>query len=154
MEEKNIKGEHIYLMGSVTLDEASRPHYFIKIGRTGDLRARMRNYETYNPSFLCFGNFQTPSRAYSEAIEDALATIHLAGRQKKTEWFEVDVKIYNMFKQLSSFDAVRKFVCLEQFFDFKIETFEARAFEEERPLVKKGYLDKALYFKLLRDEVS
>ena len=152
MTDKPKKEERLYLLGSSTADAEGKIHYFIKVGCTADLRARMRCYETYNPALLRFNSFASPSRAYSEAIEDALLLMFVAGRQKATEWFEVNKHTFDAFKAIDSFKALKTFVNVEAFFDLKITAYQTRAFEEEKIANKKRYEARAAHYIALRAE--
>lgn len=152
MTDKAKKEERLYLLGSSTADMEGKIHYFIKVGCTADLRARMRCYETYNPALLRFNSFPSPSRAYSEAIEDALLLMFVAGRQKSTEWFEVSKNIFDAFKSIENFKALKAFVNVEAFFDLKISAYQTRAFEEEKIANKKRYEARAAHYIALRAE--
>lgn len=152
MTDKQKKEERLYLLGSSTADMEGKIHYFIKVGCTADLRARMRCYETYNPALLRFNSFASPSRAYSEAIEDALLLMFVAGRQKSTEWFEVSKNTFEVFKALEDFKALKAFVNVEAFFELKITAYQTRAFEEEKLANKRRYEARAAHYMALRAE--
>lgn len=138
-----MKGERIYLLGTRTIDEKEQTHYFIKIGCTADMRARLRCYDTYNPVLLSFNAFPSPSRAYSEAIEEAMLLLFVRGRQKRTEWYEVDRQTFDAFAAIPNFQGVKEFVRLEAYFDLKVTQYTSRAFEEEKPQNKRRYEAKA-----------
>ena len=152
MTDKPKKEERLYLLGSSTADAEGKIHYFIKVGCTADLRARMKCYETYNPALLRFNSFASPSRAYSEAIEDAMLLMFVAGRQKSTEWFEVSKAVFDAFKAIENFRALKTFVNVEAFFDLKITAYQTRAFEEEKVANRKRYEAKAAHYIALRAE--
>lgn len=152
MSNKPNKEERLYLLGSSAVDMEGKIHYFIKVGCTADLRARMRCYETYNPALLRFNSFPSPNRAYSEAIEDALLLMFVAGRQKSTEWFEVSKNIFDAFKSIENFKALKAFVNVEAFFDLKITAYQTRAFEEEKLANKRRYEARAAHYIALREE--
>ena len=152
MTDKPKKEERLYLLGSSTADAEGKIHFFIKVGCTADLRARMRCYETYNPALLRFNSFASLSRAYSEVIEDALLLMFVAGRQKSTEWFEVNKHTFDAFKAIENFKALKAFVNVEAFFDLKITAYQTRAFEEEKIANKKRYEARAAHYIALRAE--
>ena len=148
------KGERIYLLNSRIVDLSGKLHSYIKIGCTCDMRARMKHYETYNPSFECSGSFTMPNRECSEAIEDALLMRYAATRQKKTEWFEVSDEDFARFIQLSSFKDVKAFVGLDAFFNMKIEVYISRSREEEKPNLARHYERKAEHYRALREMIG
>ena len=145
----STRGEQIYLLISQTHDKN-----FIKIGCTGDLRARMKSYETYNPTFTKVISFKMESRECGRAFEDALLLKLHERRQKKTEWFEVDEKTLTAFCKISTLEEVKSFVDLNGYFTTMIEVNKARADVEEKPNRARYYLTKAAHYKYLRELIG
>jgi ribosomal protein S27AE len=137
------KGEQIYLLFTQTRDKN-----FIKIGCTGDLRARMKAYDTHNPTMEKAGSFKMPNRECGRCFEDALLLRLHEKRFKKTEWYEVDDATFEEFWKISTLDDVKRFVELDEYFSTMIEINLARANTEEKPQRAKAYMTKAI---LLRD---
>lgn len=128
------KGEQIYLLFTQTRDKN-----FIKIGCTGDLRARMKAYDTHNPTMEKASTFKMESRECGRAFEEALLLKLHEKRWKKTEWYEVDDKTLATFIGITSLADVKKFVDLDGYFSTMIEVNLARANTEDKPFRAKTY---------------
>lgn len=135
---QNSKGEQIYLLFTQTRDKN-----FIKIGCTGDLRARMKAYDTHNPTMEKACSFKMEDRDCGRAFEEALLLKFHEKRFKKTEWYEVDDKTLEAFKAIGTLADVKKFVDLDGYFSTMIEINLARANTEDKPFRAKAYLAKA-----------
>ena len=98
----------------------------IKIGCSKDSKERKKKYDTHNPEAAFVKVFQTPSRAFSMAIEDAFLAKIRRHRVSSSEWYRVDKEFYDKFCALDSLVDVIIFTQFHNWLNTEINIYESR----------------------------
>lgn len=126
--------------------------YGIKFGCSKDFAQRQKTYNTHNPFAEFPYSLTTPSRAFSEALENAL--LRKIGRYRKsnTEWYIVNEDLYNQFQELKNYREVFAFCDFFSFLFEKIQVYESRL--EAKETNKKRCLQSIQHYKTILEQTE